>query len=129
MIATTRIPTHRNDGSRVSRQELHAIIERVQRAFDGYSLDSPSDGVWVASDGQVYREKSQKLEVVVSREEVEKARDFLSPSEDNSASERSILKFVRVERSLISNKGRTEYAEADGQEKRRGLVCSCPSTR
>ena len=76
MIATTRIPTHRNDGSKVSRRELRAILARVQRAFDGYSLDMPSDGAWVASDGRVYREKSQKLEVVVPKEDVEKAREL-----------------------------------------------------
>ena len=76
MIATTRIPTHRNDGSKVSRRELRAILERVEDAFGGYSLDSPSDGVWVASDGEVFREKSQVLEVVVSKEEVAEAREL-----------------------------------------------------
>ena len=74
MIATTRIPTHRNDGSKISRRELREILDRVQRAFDGYSLDAPSDGAWIALDGKVYREKSQKLEVVVSKEDVDKAR-------------------------------------------------------
>jgi hypothetical protein len=66
MIASTRIPTHRNDGSKVSKRELKAILKRVRDAFRGYTLENATDGAWVADNGRVYAERSQKLEVVVS---------------------------------------------------------------
>lgn len=76
MIAATRIPTHRNDGSKVSKRELKTILKRVRAKFRGYSLDDPADGVWIADDGQVYEEQSRKLEVVVSAERVSEAREL-----------------------------------------------------
>jgi hypothetical protein len=74
MIAATRIPTHRNDGTPVSEKEINSILRRVRRMFNGYSFESPSCGAWVAVDGMVYEEESRKLEVVVSRERVTKAK-------------------------------------------------------
>ena len=74
MIATTRIPTHRNDGSRVSKRELQGILDRVSDAFDGYSLEGPFPGAWTASDGEVYEEESHKLEVVIARGQIKEAR-------------------------------------------------------
>ncbi len=76
MIAATRIPTHRNDGSKVSKRELKAILSQVRDAFHGFSLEKPCDGAWVADDGRVYEEQSQKLEVVVSHEDVNAAREL-----------------------------------------------------
>jgi hypothetical protein len=76
MIAATRIPTHRNDGSKVSKRELRAILKRVRDAFKGYSLEGPFDGAWVARDGRVYEERSHRLEVVILREEINKARQL-----------------------------------------------------
>ena len=74
MIATTRIPTHRNDGTKVGKRELRSILGRVRKAFRGYSFEVPCDGAWVAVDGSVYEEQSRKREVVVSRKDVKKAR-------------------------------------------------------
>lgn len=76
MIAITRIPTHRNDGSKVSSRELRAILTRVRTAFDGYALEGPFDGAWVAANGQVYEEKCYKLEVVIAREQLTEAREL-----------------------------------------------------
>jgi hypothetical protein len=73
-IVTTRIPTHRNDGSKVSNRELRAILKRVRLAFSGYSLEGPFPGVWTARDGRTYEEDSYKLEVVVERGKVIAAR-------------------------------------------------------
>lgn len=44
IIAVMRIPTHRNDGSKVSNRELQAILKRVLRAFTGFSLEGPFPG-------------------------------------------------------------------------------------
>jgi len=112
MIAATRIPTHRNDGSKVSKRELKAILDQVRAAFRGFSLEKPCDGAWVADDGRVYEEQSQKLEVVVSHEEVNDAREFSSALGSSSGSGRSILKFVRAERSLISNDRRKQMPKS-----------------
>jgi hypothetical protein len=74
MIAVTRIPTHRNDGSEVTALELKRILRQVRRKFDGYSLEGPYPGSWVDSNGEVYEEESYKLEVVVPRHRVEEVR-------------------------------------------------------
>lgn len=74
MIVATRIPTHRNDGSKISEAELTRILDRVCDRFLGYSFEGPCRGAWVSADGTVYKEESYKLEVVVARERVKQAR-------------------------------------------------------
>jgi hypothetical protein len=79
MLVITRIPTHRNDGSKVGRRELRGILNRVCDAFGGYSLEGPFHGAWVADDGKRYEETSYRLEVVVAPGDVKAARElFLS---------------------------------------------------
>jgi|SRR5882724_3113632 len=70
MIVVTRIPTHRNDGSKISEAEITRILDRVRKKFRGYSYEGPSYGAWVAADGAVYEERSFRLEVVVPPEKV-----------------------------------------------------------
>ena len=65
MLVITRIPTHRNNGSKISQRELRAILTLVRDAFSGYTLEGPFEGAWVADDGQVYEETSYRLEVLV----------------------------------------------------------------
>jgi hypothetical protein len=74
MIAVTRIPTHRNDGSEVSDRELRSILRKVRVAFGAYSLEGPCDGAWTADDGKVYEERSRKLEVVVPKKKLRAIR-------------------------------------------------------
>ena len=76
MIVTTRLPTHRNDGSKVQRRELRAILTLVRDTFGGYSLEGPFQGAWVADDGQAYEETSYRLEVLVSPERLSEAREL-----------------------------------------------------
>jgi hypothetical protein len=76
MIVLTRIPTHRNDGSKVSERELRAIMKRVFKALYGYSLEGPFQGGWRAGDGESYEEMSYRLEVVVNPEQVQEAREL-----------------------------------------------------
>lgn len=76
MIASTRIPTHRNDGSKVGKRELRAILTRVPIAFIGYSLEGPFPEEWTAGDGTVYVDESYRLEVVVPRSRVKEIREL-----------------------------------------------------
>ena len=74
MIAVTRIPTHRNDGSKVSGKELRRILKRVRLAFHGYTLEGPFWGAWVAATGEVFEEEAHRLEVLVPPERVSEVR-------------------------------------------------------
>lgn len=76
MIVVTRIPTHRNNGRKVSKRELRAIINRVLDAFHGYSMEGPFPGGWIADDGVRYEETSSRLEAVVSPQRVQEVREL-----------------------------------------------------
>jgi len=76
MLVVTRIPTHRNDGSKISKRERRAFLTLVRDTFGGYSLEGPFEGSWIADDGQVYDETSYRLEVLVPPERVKEAREL-----------------------------------------------------
>jgi hypothetical protein len=76
MLAITRIPTRRNDGSKVSQRERRALLTLVRNTFGGYTLEGPFEGAWVADDGRVYEETSYRLEVLVPPERVGEAREM-----------------------------------------------------
>jgi hypothetical protein len=66
-LVVTRIPTHRNDGSKISPRERRSILNRVRDFFGGYTLEGPFIGAWMADDGRVYEETSYRLEVLLAR--------------------------------------------------------------
>ena len=76
MLVITRLPTHRNDGSKVGRREVRAILSRIRNAFHGYSLEGPFQGSWIADDGRVYEETSYRLEMVVSQDRLAYAKEL-----------------------------------------------------
>jgi hypothetical protein len=76
MLVITRIPTHRNDGSKISLRVRRAILTLVRDTFGGYSLEGPFKGAWAADDGQVYEETSYRLEVLVPPERLREAREL-----------------------------------------------------
>lgn len=76
MLVITRLPTHRNDGSKVSRRELRAILTRIRDTFRGYSLEGPFQGAWIADDGGAYSQTSYRLEVVVPAKRLAQAREM-----------------------------------------------------
>lgn len=76
MLVVTRIPTRRNDGSKVSPRERRAILTLVRDTFGGYSLEGPFQGAWVAADGRVYEEASYRLEVLIPPERLREAREL-----------------------------------------------------
>jgi hypothetical protein len=78
MLVVTRIPTHRNDGSKISRTERRAILTLVRNTFGGYSLEGPFEGAWVADDGRVYEETSYRLEILLPPERVSDARELVT---------------------------------------------------
>jgi hypothetical protein len=78
MLVITRIPTHRNDGSKVSQRERRAILNLVRDTFGGYTLEGPFQGAWIADDGRAYEETSYRLEVLIAPERVSEARDLFT---------------------------------------------------
>jgi hypothetical protein len=78
MLVITRIPTHRNDGSRISRRERRAILNLVRDTFGGYTLEGPFQGAWVADDGRAYEETSYRLEVLVSPDRLNEVRELFT---------------------------------------------------
>lgn len=76
MLVVTRTPTHRNDGSKVSKRERRAFLTLVRDTFGGYTLEGPFEGAWLAEDGRVYEESSYRLEIVVPPERVGEAREL-----------------------------------------------------
>jgi hypothetical protein len=76
MIVVTRIPTHRNNGRKVTRAEMRSIINRILDTFHGYSMEGPMQGGWVAKDGKRYVENSFRMEIVVGDDRVDEAREL-----------------------------------------------------
>ena len=76
MLIVTRLPTHRNDGSKIKRRERRSILTLVRDTFGGYTLEGPFEGAWVADDGRVYEEASYRLEVLVAPQRVSEAREL-----------------------------------------------------
>ena len=71
------MPTHRNDGTKISVKERREILRQVRDAFGGYSLEGPFQGAWVADDGKVYEETSYRLEVIIAPEQLQVARELV----------------------------------------------------
>jgi hypothetical protein len=76
MTFTTFIPTARNDGRRVSRRELRAILRRLQRQFGGYTMSGEEEGEWTdESSGQVYADHTIRVTVACDRGRMREAMD------------------------------------------------------
>jgi hypothetical protein len=73
----TRIPAHRNDGSKISARARREILRQIRDAFGGYSLEGPFQGAWVANDGNVYEETSYRLEVIIEPGQLQVARELV----------------------------------------------------
>jgi hypothetical protein len=78
MLVVTRIPTHRNDGSRIGHRERWAILNLVRQTLGGYTLECPFEGAWVADDGQCYEEMSYRLEVLLPPERLPEAGELFT---------------------------------------------------
>jgi hypothetical protein len=76
MLVITRIPTHRNDGSKVSQRERRELLKLVRDSFGGYTLEGPFHGAWVADDGRAYEETSYRLEVLVPPKRLKAVREL-----------------------------------------------------
>ena len=77
MLVITRVPTHRNDGAKISATARRDILRQVRDAFGGYTLEGPFQGAWVADDGQVYEETSYRLEVIIAPRQLQAARELV----------------------------------------------------
>jgi hypothetical protein len=78
MLVVTRIPTHRNDGSKISRRERRSLLTLIRDLFGGYTLEGPFEGAWIGDDGRVYEETSYRLEVLVPADRVSEARQLFT---------------------------------------------------
>lgn len=74
MVFITRIPTHLNDGSPVTKTAMDAVLKRVWTTFGGYTLEGPAEGAWVDDSGKLYSETSYRLEVFCDRERLHEAK-------------------------------------------------------
>lgn len=76
MLFTTILPKQRNDGSRVSRREMNAILRGLRERFGGVTVEGEVEGQWVDSaDGKSYGERSLKVTVACDRERLHEAED------------------------------------------------------
>ena len=73
-----RYPHPHASQGRIENQPARAALrlDLIRDTFGGYSLEGPSEGAWVADDGQVYQETSFRLEVLVLAERVSEAREL-----------------------------------------------------
>ena len=77
LLVITRIPTHRNDGAKISAAARRDILRQVRDAFGGYTLEGPFQGAWVADDGKIYEETSYRLEVIIEPGQLQMARELV----------------------------------------------------
>jgi hypothetical protein len=78
LLVITRIPTHRNDGSRISAAERRELLRQVRDAFGGYSLEGPFQGAWSADDGRVYEETNYRLEIMIDPGQLQEVRELVT---------------------------------------------------
>jgi len=69
------LPVTYNDGTEVPPSVLADILQSIEEAFDGYTIDGPPcTGVYKMKDGSKARDTSIKVWVAVLPERVEEAR-------------------------------------------------------
>jgi hypothetical protein len=75
MKFTTLIPTRYNDGTRVPRQKLRAIIDRLVHQFGGCTNEGVAKGQWIdPAKGVLYRDETERISVVCDRTMLDEAR-------------------------------------------------------
>lgn len=100
MLVITRIPTHRNDGTKITNRERRKLLNLVRDQFGGYTLEGPFQGAWVADDGRTYEETSYRLEVLVPAERVSEVRELFMQM-GRQLGQRAIYFEVRDEGEII----------------------------
>lgn len=78
MLFLTRLPVCYNDGTKIPSSELEAVRARLWASFDGYTLTGPDEGGWLDQQtGVQHVELSYGLEVAISRDQMDEAREFV----------------------------------------------------
>jgi hypothetical protein len=76
MTFTTFLPKSRNDGARVSRKELNAILRDLRLRFGGYTVEGEAEGQWTdPATGKTYTDRSIKVTVACHRERLHEAAE------------------------------------------------------
>ena len=79
MKFTTLIPLFRNDGSRVSKREMNAILKELRSRFGALTQEGPVIGHWVdTTDGRVYVDESLKVWIACDNRRLEEARQIVT---------------------------------------------------
>ena len=75
MKFTTHIPTHLNDGRKVSQRQLKMIMDELVQQFGGVSDEGITKGQWIdPHDASLYRDESRRVSVVCDRVLLDRAR-------------------------------------------------------
>jgi hypothetical protein len=75
MKFTTLIPTRYNDGTRVPKRRLRAIVDRLVRRFGGCTNEGIAKGQWMdPAEGVVYQDEHERVSVVCDRTMLDEAR-------------------------------------------------------
>jgi len=75
---TTLLPLRFNDGTEVSSEIFQRILERFWILFGGVTIEGEVDGHWIDSqDQQHYEDRSKKVVVIVSDDQVGAARELI----------------------------------------------------
>ncbi len=122
MLVITRIPTHRNDGSKVSQRERRALLTLVRDAFGGYSLEGPFQGSWVEDDGRVHTRRVTVWRFLCRPTALAKPVSCSCVWEGSWVNGPSTLRFVKGARSLHWTERRCQDVETKHQEPGSGVV-------
>ena len=76
MTFTTYLPKACNDGSRVSRREINAILRGLRQQFGGYTVEGDAVGEWTdPATGKTYADHTIKVTVACHRERMQEAAE------------------------------------------------------
>jgi hypothetical protein len=76
MTFTTFIPKKRNDGRRVTKREIDAILRRLCERFGGYTASGEQEGEWTdPATGRVYPDRSIRVTVGCDRSRMAEAME------------------------------------------------------
>lgn len=73
----TRIPTHLNDGTPVSDEQMQAILMMYVEAFGGFTTEAASEGGWRSESGFDFIEPTIGVSCVCDRSRYTEARQLI----------------------------------------------------
>jgi hypothetical protein len=121
LLVITRLPTHSNDGAKISAAARRDILRQVHDAFGGYTLEGPFQGAWVVDDGKVYEETSYRLEVIIEPGQLQVARELVISIGKQLGQRAMYFKFAQAARLLILHKSTVALGVCASATEKKGL--------